>query len=222
MAFDTTIETYNAYAATLTEMTNAEFVADAYAKLLGLEGDFVNSAARIDYWVAKLDAGTLTKETFAAQFLTEASTTQGELLTAEDFAYNQTVTAAIELTDATNTSLDAIATTISDSGAVQPELPEDVSATTAAIMDLQAANTAKADFLEALGMTEAEVGDMIDETVAAPASAVTAFNDDALTSVDLTSTSTKSQQNSAYDVAVANADAILVQLLLMWVLRRQI
>lgn len=148
MAFDTTIETYNAYAATLTEMTNAEFVADAYAKLLGLEGDFVNSAARIDYWVAKLDAGTLTKETFAAQFLLEASTTQGELLTDEDFAYNQGITAAIEAADATNITIAVIATVIADSGLTPPTVPEDVTPLTAALTAVASAYDAKAAFLD--------------------------------------------------------------------------
>lgn len=123
MAFDNTINTYNAYAATATvqSMTNAEFVADAYAKLLGLTGDFSNSTARKDYWVAKLEDGSLTKETFADAFLTAASTVQGDFITEAEFQYNQDVVAAITAADATNNDITDIETVVAGSGAEVPD-----------------------------------------------------------------------------------------------------
>ncbi|MDX1347434.1 MAG: hypothetical protein R3189_04195 [Thiomicrorhabdus chilensis] len=157
MALDNTILAFNNYAATdeAIALSDTDFVAQAYASLLGLDGAFVNSDARIAFWVEKLEAGLyngeeLTRDNFAAAFLAAAASATGDepTLTAEDAAYNVAVTTYLSDNDATITDLASVAAAIVASGAVAPEEPADVTPLAEALTAVASAYDAKAAFLD--------------------------------------------------------------------------
>lgn len=157
MALDNTISAFNTYAATdeAIALSDTDFVAQAYASLLGLDGAFVNSEARIAFWVEKLEAGLyngeeLTRDNFAAAFLAAAASATGDepTLTADDAAYNVAVTTYLSENDATITDLASVAAAIEASGATAPEEPADVTPLAEALTAVASAYDAKAAFLD--------------------------------------------------------------------------
>ena len=93
---------------------NEQLVEDAYANLLGLEGDFSNSAARKGYWIERLESGDLSADEFAEEFLFLAENEPGNLTEAE-VAYNEAaVPAARKSSDQVAEQLEAEGTDIGD------------------------------------------------------------------------------------------------------------
>ncbi|MCG5526257.1 hypothetical protein LRB11_15175, partial [Ectothiorhodospira haloalkaliphila] len=71
--------------------SNQELVEAAYSNLLGLdngEAEFTNADARINWWVAELEAGRVSSEDFATTFLASAMSSQGGLVSDEAFGLN--------------------------------------------------------------------------------------------------------------------------------------
>ncbi|WP_075881498.1 M10 family metallopeptidase C-terminal domain-containing protein [Vreelandella massiliensis] len=62
-------------------------VDEAYANLLGLEGDFSNAAERKAFWINQFESGDVTEENFAEEFLFLAQNEPGDL-TEEEQAFN--------------------------------------------------------------------------------------------------------------------------------------
>ena len=76
---------------------NEAIVKAAYEDLLGYDDadTMDNAAARVDYWVEKLDAGELTPANFGGSFLEEANTHQGDLISRTIFESNQLAIGAL-------------------------------------------------------------------------------------------------------------------------------
>ena len=86
------------FAAAITDgQANEAIVKAAYEDLLGYDDadTMENAAARVDYWVEKLDAGELTPANFGGSFLEEANTHQGDLISETTFKSNQAVVEAL-------------------------------------------------------------------------------------------------------------------------------
>jgi hypothetical protein len=105
------------FAPTIDGLGNEAIVKAAYQDLLGYsDADTMDNAqARIDYWVGELNSG-LSTANFGEQFLSEAETSQGSLITATTFENNKTVVQAhrdeIEANpDATIAELKTVAST---------------------------------------------------------------------------------------------------------------
>lgn len=91
-----------------------ELVDNAYANLLGLEGDFSNAASRKAFWIEQLESGALSEDDFASEFLFLAENVPGNL-TEEEQAYNKgAVPAAVEASNAVVEQLKAEGRDIQD------------------------------------------------------------------------------------------------------------
>ncbi|WP_075881499.1 hypothetical protein [Vreelandella massiliensis] len=124
-----------------------------YSNLLGLEDV---SQERIQFWVdylnGDLERGQLAAEDLAETFMDLAENEQGQL-TAEEFAYNQSATAAVTAAATSSDVTLADLKTAAQAGAEEPGAPSDL---TEAVTDYQAALTAEDAALEELAMNGQE------------------------------------------------------------------
>lgn len=155
------------------------FVAKAYEDLLGYEdaSAMANSQQRIDYWLARIEEGGLSREEFAQAFVAEADGGRSEWVSEDDLAKNTAAKAAIEELGDAPESLDQVREAVAAA-----EVPEDTSGLTEALAALSTAQEARVDALEEVYNSNEDIADAVgDEFDAeATANAIDAAYDDAI------------------------------------------